>query len=148
MFISCEPVISLVSVTIPHYISCCVYNVIEWTCTVDSVIFMATNFSRLREICSLADIWFNSFAKVCKQTFINSWFTSTHEIHENWYPANNNVSTVLHILNLAFFIIIMWMFVLAQSVTDLCTHLTFCDIFLCCLVLSSHILISLQFIYW
>ena len=26
---------------------------------------------------------------------LNSWFTCTHETHENWYPTNDNESTVL-----------------------------------------------------
>ena len=25
---------------------------------------------------------------------LNSWLNCTHETHENWYPTNNNESTV------------------------------------------------------
>ena len=27
---------------------------------------------------------------------LNSWFTCSHENHENWYPTNNNEFTVFH----------------------------------------------------
>jgi len=26
--------------------------------------------------------------------YLNSWLACSHEIHENWYPTNNNESTV------------------------------------------------------
>jgi hypothetical protein len=31
--------------------------------------------------------------------YLNSWFACSHEIHENWYPTNNNESTVLILSN-------------------------------------------------
>lgn len=72
--------------------------------TDDSFICMGTHFLDLGKI---VYSWIFDFIVSTKSAYkpidnwhfvenLNSWFTNTHEILENWYPTNINESTVLY----------------------------------------------------